>query len=284
MKKFFAVLLLLTVLAGAGFYFGWAQRSVPPDSVGVLRSRSHGTDRELILPGEFRWEWFKLIPTNARVSAFRLSPVQRQFRAGGTLPSGPAYAAFWDSWREDFSWEIAALASFRLRPGALVGLVETNGIGSQEDLDAHLGFLADEMAAFIIRWAQQGGSFAERAHEAILLDGDIPELAREIERRFPETEGFSLRIISARFPDFELYEQARAMYAQTMAEWRQSVSFGIPDTVRRRLEAMARVEELEMYGAVIARFPLLLEFMRIEIEAAAAGAPPPGIAPPPAAE
>jgi len=272
MKKFLATVLALATLGGAGLFFGWAQRGVPPDSYGVLRSRSHGTDPSLITPGEFRWVWYKLIPTNAQVSAFRLRPVQRQFSARGALPSAGVYSGFMRAnaaflgmtgVAEDFSWEISAAMSFRLRPGALIPLVESRGIGSQEELDGHTAALADEMAAFIIRWAQDSDDFAWNAG-TLLLDGDLPALAREIERRFPETADFSLRVTSARLPDFGLYDHVRGLYRDFMARWEEAIADDLPDLAARRRDNLARNEELEMRGALLTRFPILLEYLRIE--------------------
>jgi len=262
MKKFFATFLILVVLAGLGLFFGWAQRGVPPDSYGVLRSRSHGTDPDLVIPGEFRWVWHKLIPTNAQTSVFRVRPVQRQFHARGILPSGRVYSAFMGL-QEDFSWEINAVMSFRLRSDALIPLVTAQNIGTQEELARFESDLADEMEAVIIRWIDQGDDFAWQADELLLI-GEIPALAREIERRFPKVTDFSLRVNSARFPDFALYEQVRSLHGEFVALQREFIAGGLTDMARNRLETFMRIEELELYGALLTRFPILLEYLIIE--------------------
>ena len=262
MKKFFATFLILAALAGTGLFFGWAQRGVPPDAYGVLRSRSHGIDPSLVVPGEFRWVWYKLIPTNARTSAFRIRHVQRQLHARGTLPSGRVYSAFMGL-QEDFSWEINAVMSFRLRSEAIIPLVETRNIGTQEELAGFESDLADEMEAVILRWIDQGGDFAWQADDLIRA-GEIPALALEIERRFPYVTDFSLRINSARLPDFALYEQVRSLHREFVALQREFIAGGLTDMARNRLETFIRIEELELYGALLTRFPILLDYLELE--------------------
>ena len=262
MKKFFVTLFILVLLAGLGLFFGWAQRGVPTDAYGVLRSRSHGTDPDLIVPGEFRWVWYKLIPTNAQTSVFRLRPVQRQVSARGTLPSGHIYSAFLGI-REDFSWEINAVMSFRLRSDAIIPLVNSQNIGTQEELARFESTLADEMETVLLRWINQGDDFAWQT-DALIQGGEIPALAREIERRFPQITDFSFRINSARLPDFVLYEQVRALYGEFIALQKEFIAGGLTDMARNRLETFARIEELEMFGALLTRFPILLDYLRIE--------------------
>ncbi|MCL2600112.1 MAG: hypothetical protein FWD88_02910 [Treponema sp.] len=262
MKKFLATVFVLVVLAGLGLFFGWAQRGVPPDSYGVLRSRSHGLDPGLVVPGEFRWVWYRLIPTNARVQVFRIRPFQRQFRAAGVLPSGRIYSAF-VGLRDDFSWEVNATMSFSLRPEALIPLAETRNIGTQEELDDHKSDLADEIQAFVSRWIDQGGEFA-RHTDTLLGGGELRALSMEIERRFPDVAGFSLRINSARLPDFGMYERVRELHGEFITLQKDLIRDGLPDMALDRLETFVRLERLELHGALLTRYPILLEYLTIE--------------------
>jgi hypothetical protein len=235
---------------------------VPPDSYGVIRSGTHGLDPNLVVPGEFGWAWYKLVPNNARTSVFRIAPVRREFLARGTLPSAGTYAAFMGL-REDFSWELGASMSFSLRPSALVGLAGSLNLGSQEDLALREGELAEEIRAFAIRWIEDAPEFAWRA-DSLMREGEIPELTARIARRFPEIEGFSLRITSARFPDFAMYEQARALHGEFVALQGELVSDRLTDMAARRVETFGRLEELELYGELLTRFPKLLEFLALD--------------------
>jgi len=267
MKKFLAALFALAAIAGAGLFFGWAQRSVPPDSYGVLRSRSHGTRADPIVPGEFVWAWQRLIPTNAQVSAFRLAPIRASFSERGELPSGRLYAAFLGTHLgipADFSWEISGSMSFRLRREALVPLVAEWNIGSQEELDLRLREIAEEVSGFAVRWIGQSAEFAREADALLGSVGAAPELAAEVERRFPDIEGFSLAASSLRLPDFALYEQARAAHGEFAALRGEHIARRLPALAADRLDFFTRHEELELQGELLTRFPILLEYLALE--------------------
>jgi len=254
MKKFFTVLLFLVILAALGLFFGWAQRGVPPDAYGLIRSKTHGLDTQLVKPGEFRWIWYKLIPTNTTTSVFRLSPVSHEFYARGTLPSGRIYAAF-AGMENDFSWEIRGAFSFNLQPGAIVPLVTAQNIGGQEELAGYEKELAADIEVFILRRID--------ALEALLKDGESPALEREVQEQFPLIENFSIRVKSAEFPNFDLYRQTQALYEQYFALQRDMLSGEIREKAKNRIESYQRFDELEQYGALLTKYPILLDYLKI---------------------
>ena len=94
MKKFLVTLLILLILAGTVFFLGWSQMSVPVGYYGVINSKTHGVNPELVRSGEFRWIWYKLIPTNVNIAVFRLDPVNFTMNFSSSLPSGDTYASF----------------------------------------------------------------------------------------------------------------------------------------------------------------------------------------------
>jgi len=126
MKKFFSTLLVLIIIAGVGFMFGWAQFSVPPGKFGVVNSKSHGIDQKLVRPGEFRWIWYKLIPTNVKISVFSLDYCNYPINFNSSLPSGKIYADFIGLTNADFSWNLNGEMSFRLNPEMLIPVVIKN--------------------------------------------------------------------------------------------------------------------------------------------------------------
>jgi hypothetical protein len=255
MKKFLGTLLILVILAGLGLFFGWAQQGVPPDAYGLIRSKTHGLDTRLVKPGEFRWVWYKLIPTNATTAVFRLSPVSHEFSARDTLPSGRIYAAF-AGMEDDFSWEIRASFSFSLRPEALAPLVAGQNVGDQEELSRYEGAVAEDIELFILR--RMG------ALEALLKDGESPELEREVQGQFPSIENFSLRVKSAQFPNYDLYRQAQGLYDQYIALQKDMMAGEMREKAKNRIEAYQRLDELEQYGALLTKYPILLDYLALE--------------------
>jgi hypothetical protein len=255
MKKFFGTLLVLIILAAVGLFFGWAQLGVPPDSYGLIRSKTHGLDTHLVKPGEFRWIWYKLIPTNVTTTVFRLNPVTHAFSASNTLPSGGTYAAF-AGIGGDFSWEIRAAFSFSLRPEALIPLVTADNIGTQEELDRHETAIAGQIETSILRRID--------LLENLLQNGESPELERAIQEQFPDIGHFSLTVQSARFPDFALYRQTKELYEQYNALQKEFLYDDLREKAKSRVESFRRFDELEQYGALLTKYPILLEYLMRE--------------------
>ena len=219
-------------------------------------------DPRLIRAGEFRWLWYKLIPANAETLVFRLDPVTRRFTAKNSLPSGDTYAAFAGS-AADFSWEIDAALSFAIDPDSLIGLVSGNTLGGQEALDAWEGELAEKMGALVLRRLGSGET-DQRYLEDILKTGSSPELEREIQGQFPMARDVSCVFSAVKFPDFALYTRIRGLYEDFIDRQREFMSGALGRQAENRIEERMRFDELEQYGALLAKYPILLEYLALE--------------------
>jgi hypothetical protein len=255
MKKFFTTLLVLVIIAGIGLFFGWAQMGVPPDSYGIIRSKTHGLDTRLVKPGEFRWVWYKLIPTNVTTTIFRLNSVDHVFSAYNSLPSGGIYAAF-AGIGGDFSWEIRAAFSFSLRPETLISLVTTDNMGTQEELERYQTAIARQIETFILSRMD--------LLEDLLQNGESPELEQAIQEQFPAISHFSLTVQSARFPDFTLYRQTKELYEHYITLQKEFLHDDLREKAKTRVESFRRFDELEQYGALLTKYPILLEYLALE--------------------
>ncbi|GHV34107.1 hypothetical protein AGMMS4952_26430 [Spirochaetia bacterium] len=247
-------LLLVLILAGTAFFFGWAQLPVPPGSYGVLRSKTHGVDTALIREGEFRWVWYKLIPTNAQTMVFTLKPLTRQVRAAGNLPSAETYAAV-AGIKADFSYELAATLSFTLKADTLPSLVRAGELSSQESLEEY-----EEKAANIIEQFSLEQLRAYAAEDTFL--GGIPKdaavrLAEDIRGAFPDIENLSCTIQQAKYPDLALYTMVRSVYEEYLGS-QQAVQ------AERNLNVLFRFDELERYGELLTKYPVLLEYLALQ--------------------
>jgi hypothetical protein len=262
MKKFFVTLVILILLAALAFFFGWAQLEVPPDSYGVIRSKTHGVDPRPIRAGEFRWIWYKLIPTNVDIAVFRLEPVNHPIAAASTLPSGDTYAAFAGN-SADFSWEISASLSFSINPDSLIPLVVDNNIGNQEALTNYEKKLAGHIEALIIRRLNSGEVNAGQLEE-LLKNGSSAVFERDILEQFPMIINVSCLVQTARFPDFALYAHVRGLYEDFIFRQREYMSSSLGQKAENRIDRQLRFEELEQYGALLTKYPILVEYLNIE--------------------
>jgi hypothetical protein len=259
MKKFLITLLLLIAIGAAAFFFGWAQFSVPPGSYGVIISKTHGVDPEIVRSGEFRWVWYKLIPTNAQVSVFRIEPVKFQVDFNSSLPSGDSYASF-AGLGEDFSWEMKGEISFSLDPQALVSVVSEYNLTGQEDLDAHLRDVAHNIEVMILRVLSSAETDSLRL-ERILAGNPDKEMEKEVKDQFPQIRDFSFVIHSAKYPDFVLYRQVRLLYEEFLTKQREYVVAAFGRRAENHIEAQFHFNELERYGELLTKYPVLLEYL-----------------------
>ncbi|MCL2007987.1 MAG: hypothetical protein FWG77_07865 [Treponema sp.] len=264
MKKFLLFLLFLIILGAAGFFLGWAHLTVPTGSYGVMRSKTHGLDTQVIRDGEFRWLWYKLIPTNVDISVFTISPVRRSFRSTGSLSSGQIYAQS-AGINANFTWEVAGEIRFTLRPELLPE------IASREDINDDAGLrTAEENIALRIEnlLIQRIRAYAEdeQRMESMVMTASLPALTREIESLFPEIENLVCTINVVRFPDFSLYRSLRSLYEDFLSHQSQILSQDLAFEAERRINTRLRLEELAQYGELLTRFPILLEYMALEHE------------------
>jgi hypothetical protein len=261
MKKFFITLLFLLIIAGAAVFFGWAQFGIPPGACGVIQSKTHGLYPYLVQPGEFRWIWYKLIPTNAETTVLRLNPIKHEFTAENTLPSGKIYATF-AGIEGDFSWKINAVISFSINPDAIIPLFSEKTINSQEDLTRYENDIAGQIQGFILRCIEQEDNAAQV--ETLLIEGENPWFGTEILNQFPFLYNFTLKVKSAKFPDFVLYRQTKSLFETYMAVQKAYTTSDIRERAKNRIDSMFRFDELELYGSLLTKYPILLEYLALE--------------------
>jgi hypothetical protein len=271
MKKIFGFFAVLLILGGTAFFFGWAQLKVPPGSYGVMRSKTHGVDPRLIREGEFRWVWYKLIPTNVSIAVFSPSPVTRSIQVKGSLPSGAVYASA-AGLNMDFSYEVAGSLSFTLKADALPSFLSKQGVTDQAGLEAREIILAESIEAFAVQrlgvYAADGESL-----ENIIGTGALPSLEADILRVFPDIENLSCTIRVVRLPDLALYSLAHSVYEDYLARQGELLKTDISASAERHLSAQLRYDELEKYGELLTKYPVLLQYLALEGGAALPPAP-----------
>jgi hypothetical protein len=264
MKKALGLLIVLMILAGAAFFFGWAQFPASPGSYGVLRSKTHGLDPAVIREGEFRWVWYKLIPFNAVTLVFSPNLVKVPVSADGILPLASTYASK-AGISADFSYSIAADLYFSVKPASLPSLALTRGIKDQAGLEDYEKSLAREID-FFARERLQAYAAQEQLEDAPYgedLRAAAARLEGEITQAFPDVENLSYAIHSARMPDFALYAMARSLYGDYLDRQRELLAAKISAEAERNVNALLRFDELEKYGELLTKYPVLLQYMAL---------------------
>jgi hypothetical protein len=263
MKKFLITFFILLILAGAAFFAGWVQLTVPPGSYGVIISKTHGVDPKPVKSGEFRWLWQKLIPTNVEITVFRLENERFPINFNSSLPSGESYAAFAGLSSADFSWDLRGEILFSIKPDELVNLATRQYITDQSALENYMQLMAEDIRTVILRTLSSAETDSERL-EKIMSGSPDMEMEHEIKTKFPEITGFSFNITSAKFPDFVLYRHARQLYEDFLEKQREFVSSAFSRRAESHIEVQLRIMELELYGELLTKYPVMLEYLTLE--------------------
>ena len=117
---------VLLVLVLVGFFAGWVQLSLGPDTWAVPFTTSRGFGKSVIGPSGFTWRWERLVPHALTLYRISLSTERADAEIRSLLPSAEAYSALMPE-RPDFSVDIKLSALYRIRPDALPGLVGQRG-------------------------------------------------------------------------------------------------------------------------------------------------------------
>ena len=263
MKKFLVVLLFLALLGGTVFFLGWTHLTVPPGSYGVMQSKTHGLDPEVIRDGEFRWLWYKVLPTNVDVSVFTIGPVRRVIESSGNLSSGDIYAALVGI-TENFSWEVSGEFSFSLKPEALPEITAKENIKDNAGLRLIEERLAERIEYYLLIRISSFADDDGAKMESLTLTGSLPDLNNEILQAFPEIENFTCIIKTVHYPDYTLYQSLKALYREYLAQQSFLLRPEISWEAEKRIATRLRLDELERYGDVLTRYPILMDFLTIE--------------------
>ncbi|WP_020613578.1 SPFH domain-containing protein [Sediminispirochaeta bajacaliforniensis] len=245
MKKILVVFILLLILGGVVFYFGWIQNLIPENHYAVLFTKTSGYAPNVYKPGVFYWEAERLIPGNMKLHLFDLTPRNRSIESSGTLPSGKLYAGILPD-EVSFDYTIKLSLSYRIRPEELPHLVKDEGL-TQETLN-------DWYTAREAKVLDAASAYLAQHPDRIGIDEDLSS-------SFPELEFSNISILSWHFPDKELYEMAKKLYfdrlSTTEAAEREALS-------KERLWSVSRKERLavlEEYGRLLSTYPGLLKLV-----------------------
>ena len=263
MKAFLFILVILVILAGVVFYFGWVQIQLPAENYAVIFTKTGGYDQEVVRPGEFSWRWERLIPTNMTLYKFDLHPRSEKIPFQGNLPSAELYSSILPE-NPDFSYRGEIDVTFMIAPESLPALV------------AEKKLLPDRLEDFFGDQAQTLSTSALQILKGTDIDpSNTAELNRRLERELAavvsDLEISSLNVQVKHLPDMELYELARSSYrelVQTRDSSRaEAVARLAEEQVRAdnaRAQERADLEALREYGELLEEYPILLKAMAVQ--------------------
>lgn len=265
MKKMLISLSILIIIGSVVFFFGWVSFFIPAGQYGVMLSKTGGTHKKTMYPGDFNWHWEHLIPTNSTILPFDLSPHEITTTAKGILPSGELYQKMFEG-KPDFSWEITAHINGRVNPEALPFLSENLSITNQEDLN---------------QWTEN-----TLKNKAILTSQDLisecisdiskyetfisnpASITTEIINTIMHEENSQLIITSVliekiTIPDFSLYLTAKETYAIFQQNRSLLLAKVATEDAGKHVSEYLQIERMGQWGELLDRHPILIEFIKV---------------------
>lgn len=261
---------ILLACAVTVFFIGWVQFSVPAGKYGVLISKTSGVNSKPIIPGQFRWQWEKLVPTNVTITVFDLVPRTYSLTAEGILPSGDIYQHMLEG-NPDFSWKIGISVTGRVTPNYLPVLVQFSSIRDQASLDSWVEQRISSTSenagrtiiADVMKSPAQYPDFASdptRASE--LLKAKIAELSKD------EVEIMDVTTRTIRIPDFNLYAVASQTYADYQSQRRALLNKTAAAEADASVAEYLQIERFSRWGELLTKYPILIDFLALSKDGA----------------
>lgn len=254
MKRLVVVLLILILLGGVIFGFGYLPLRLGAGEVAVVFTKTGGWESEVLLPGTLTWRWQALIPTNLRLERFVLEPVGVDYRISGSLPGSELYAGSLDGVSFDYlvSGEVLLLPEESQLPQLLESGVDIRN----EDTLSSIRARVREAVEAEVQDVLDGESNPDRTD----LRGS---LENAVGQAVPELRVSSLVVEQLRLPDLELYNLARdeffALIADSLAEARAA---SLRAAAQLGTESQ-RLSILQDYAEVLTSYPVLLDYFQL---------------------
>jgi len=263
MKKLIVIAIILLLLGGTAFYFGWVQIRLPENTYAVLFTKTGGWDEEVTEPGKFNWRWEKLIPTNCKIHTFTLEPHTSRISASGSLPSGDIYAGILDP-APDFTFSMDLTVTFNIRPDALPSLV-SDALLSEETFDSWYGetktAISSKAGTFI---RERSTDVTAASSLTAMADSLISDLTRYLESSFPEVDFKAVFVGDIDIPDFELYLTAKRLFLEYSESRKESYEEALSRITWTESRSEQHFNILEKYGELITRYPSLLDLFSLK--------------------
>ena len=262
-KRTFIFILILAA-AGAVFYFGFYQFQLPADNYGVIFTKYTGSgwDMEVLQPGSLRFVWQGLLPMNLSIERFSLTPARSRIEIGGNLPSSDIYSIYLEG-SPDFNYSYTFDITYTIRPDKLAELV-TEDFLRKDNYDSWLADLENELSAdavSFIRLKADDIEYMNRiAYNYRLMETDLID---HLSETYDYLDIISFIPADINFPDLSLYVEGRRQYFEFEELHNEVEQASISKTTDRIAEENAKLELLEKYGALFAKYPQLIDYYSI---------------------
>jgi hypothetical protein len=262
MKKFVISLIILIILGGVVFYFGWIQFRIPEGSYAVVFTKTGGYEDRAIAAGEFAWRWEALLPTNLTLHTYSAEPFTASLRSSGSLPSADLYGRQLEG-PSSFDYSLSAEVRYRFDPERLPELLAEEIVDPQ-GLVSWYERREEQIRRQLLGVVSDNLSELAEAEEIATVSAELSEMIEaELAEIYPYLSITSVVLTELELPDLRLYRAARDLYFTELDSRREALRTSGVEAASEELRQESRVARLEQYGEVLADYPSLLEYFNL---------------------
>ncbi len=259
MRKFLLSLIILIILGGVVFYFGWIQFRIPEGHYAVVFTKTHGYEGTALEAGTFAWRWQALLPTNLTLHTYSAEPFSATLSSEGSLPSASLYAQELED-EPSFDYSLRVRISYRFEPERLPELLQDEVVEPEEII----GWYETQERAMqqqLLSIVSENLSTLAEAEGVASLSAELSETIRsDLEEMYPFLTVTSVVPREVRLPDLQLYRAARDLYYARIEARREAVATVGVDAASQEVRQESRIARLQQYGEVLTQYPSLLEY------------------------
>ncbi len=261
MKKTIVILIILALLGGVIFGFGYVPLRVEPGRQVLIFSKTSGWDAEPIPAGKFAWRWQLLIPGNASLHFVSSTPRRLTIKSRTALPSADLYREYLEG-TPILEERIDLRLRYRISDEGLLALAPS-GLGEEElepwfkDFDDQLTRTTTDVIGRTLR-----NVLFTDAPEA-LSRTIVEAVETEVAEKHPHVVLESVILEEIFVPDLMLYLQGRETYMEIQQVRRRTLEDVTVQSTSIRTQQNERLETLSRYGEILDRHPILLEYLEI---------------------
>jgi len=263
MKKIIVSVIILAILAGVAFGFGYVPLRIDAGEQVLLFSRTNGWDDEPVASGDLAWRWQLLIPKNVTIYRFPADTRRLSVSSSASLPSADLYQSYLEG-GASLEQRVRLRIRYRISP---LGIAELAPMGLAPDrIEEWYEDFDDRLTAVALDAVSRTITDYLDAPEVSLLDLVTETVEERISRRYPEVEIEAVIPEEVALPDPMLYAVARETYMTIQAQRAETLRSLTVDGTTQQMRREERLDTLARYGEILDRHPVLLEYLEIAAE------------------
>jgi hypothetical protein len=263
MKKVLWIFVLLILIAGTAFYFGWVR--IEPETFGLAHSTVTGTIEYPLESGNIYWFWQKLIPKTFHVYALNKEPYDLTLETSTPLPKSENLKEF-----GSFNLGIKIDMRYRVRFESARVLFEKGLLGGFHSyFQGKVRALADEAISSFVIEGMTRYSYSVRTFDYTVLDVLKEDLKGRIQRHAAGygLEDVDITIIFTEIPQLDIYVEALKNYYDYLERAYVNKEKELEEqaeSMKRQFKDDMEIARLRKYGDLLTEYPVLLKYLYIE--------------------